>query len=169
MFLAGDEFGNSQHGNNNAYCQDNMISWLDWSLPEKNKDLFNFFSYMINFRKQHAVIRKNTSACSLGFPPVSLHEADAWNGNYSWDSHVIGVMFAGKNETSGEDDIVFISINAYWENVTQHLPDLGTSMQWKAVVDTWQPSGLLPDPEKIINNTIQLKPRSVQVLVASQI
>ena len=169
MFLAGDEFGNSQHGNNNAYCQDNMISWLDWSLPEKNKDLFNFFSYMINFRKKHAVIRKNTFSCSLGFPFVSLHEAQAWNSSYSWDSHVIGAMFAGKDEETGEDDIVFISINAYWGNVTQHLPQLPPSMQWEVVVDTWHPHSILAEPEKVTNHTIQLKPRSVQILVAAQI
>ena len=60
MFLAGDEFGNTQFGNNNSYCQDNEISWLDWSLLEKNKEIFEFFRYMIAFRQQHSVIRGNT-------------------------------------------------------------------------------------------------------------
>ncbi len=169
MFLAGDEFGNSQHGNNNAYCQDNMISWLDWSLPEKNKDLFNFFSYMIDFRKKHAVIRKNMPECSFGFPTVSLHEAEAWNGNYQWDSHVIGVMFAGKDEETDRDDIVFLSVNAYWENVTQHLPQLPVNMQWEIVVNTYMTHSVLPVPEIVPDCTIVLKPRSVMVLVAVQI
>ena len=59
MFLAGDEFGNTQFGNNNAYCQDNKISWLDWSLLEKNHELFEFFKYMIRFRKEHRILREN--------------------------------------------------------------------------------------------------------------
>ena len=58
MFLAGDEFGNTQFGNNNSYCQDNEVSWLDWSLLEKNRELFEFFKFMIHFRKKHTVIRK---------------------------------------------------------------------------------------------------------------
>ncbi len=166
MFLAGDEFGNSQHGNNNAYCQDNMISWLDWKLPDKNKKLFAFFQFMIRFRKEHTVISKNTSPSSTGFPAISLHEADAWNADYQWDSHVIGVMFAGKNEETGEDDIVFLSINAYWENVEQHLPKLPEPMHWEVVVDTWRPESILQTRASVQNNTIQLKPRSVQILVA---
>lgn len=166
MFLAGDEFGNSQNGNNNAYCQDNMISWLDWNLPEKNKDLFDFFSYMIDFRKQHTIIRKDTAACSLGFPSISQHEAEAWNQDYHWDSHVIGIMYAGKHEETGEDDIVFLSINTYWENVTQHLPQLPQPMHWQVLVDTWLTNSILPQPVDVIDHTIQLKPRSVQILTA---
>ncbi|MCI8918768.1 MAG: glycogen debranching protein GlgX [Eubacterium sp.] len=168
MFLAGDEFGNSQNGNNNAYCQDNMISWLDWSLPQKNNDLFLFFSYMINFRKKHAVIRKDTAACSLGFPSISLHEAEAWNCEYHWDSHVLGVMYAGKNETTGDDDIVFLAVNTYWETVTQHLPKLPEPLHWQVLADTWLTNSILADPQEVIDHTIQLKPRSVQILTAAR-
>lgn len=168
MFLAGDEFGNSQHGNNNAYCQDNMISWLDWSLPEKNKDLFQFFNFMIEFRKKHTVIRKDMPVCSVGFPSVSLHEAQAWNGDYHWDSHVIGVMYAGKDEETDQDDIVFLSINAYWEDVTQQLPQLPAYMHWEIVVNTYKTHSVLTAPEKVPDHTVLLKPRSVMVLVAAQ-
>ena len=68
MFLAGDEFGNTQFGNNNSYCQDNEVSWLDWSLLEKNRELFEFFKFMIHFRKKHTVIRKKLpdAVCGLG-------------------------------------------------------------------------------------------------------
>ena len=58
MFLAGDEFGNTQYGNNNGYCQDNEISWLNWNDLEKNRGLFEFFKYMIAFRQEHRVIRE---------------------------------------------------------------------------------------------------------------
>ena len=168
MFLAGDEFGNSQHGNNNAYCQDNMISWLDWSLPEKNKELFEFFSYMIHFRKEHTIVRKNTSACSIGFPCVSLHEATAWNDNYRWDSHVIGIMYAGKEDETDTDDIIFLSINTYWESVTQQLPQLPPSMHWEVIVDTYMTHSILSEPRQLMDNHTFLQPRSVQVLMAVQ-
>ena len=61
MFFSGDEFGNTKFGNNNSYCQDNEISWIDWSLLEKNKDLFEFFKFMIDYRKKHPVIRNRIS------------------------------------------------------------------------------------------------------------
>jgi len=73
MFLAGDEFGNTQFGNNNAYCQDNVISWLDWSLLDKNRELFNFFQYMIWFRQMHRIVRIDTEKCSMNYPHISQH------------------------------------------------------------------------------------------------
>ncbi len=166
MFLAGDEFGNSQFGNNNAYCQDNMISWLDWSLLEKNQNLFSFFQFMIRFRQEHTIIRRDTQKCSARVPSVSLHEAEAWNADYQWDSHVVGVMFAGIEEETGKDDIVFLSVNTYWEDVTQHLPKLPLSMHWETVVDTWRQESILLPPEKVRDSEVLLKPRSVQVHVA---
>ncbi len=77
MFLAGDEFGNTQYGNNNCYCQDNEISWLDWSLLEKNRDLFEFFKFMIKFRFQHPVIRKRLSNAICGMEPLRTHNINA--------------------------------------------------------------------------------------------
>lgn len=167
MFLAGDEFGNSQGGNNNAYCQDNMISWLDWSLLEENRDLFHFFRFMIDFRKKHVVIQRNTKTCSAGFPFISVHEADPWNSDYRWDSHVIGVMFAGKNEKTDQDDIVFLSVNAYWDNVTQYLPELPKHLRWEVVADTSLAKSILSKPKAVKDHTLPLKPRSVKLLVAS--
>ena len=73
MFLSGDEFADTRYGNNNPYCQDNLISWLDWSLLKKNKDLFDFFQYMIQFRKDHPVIRKDLEPSYLGVPAMSTH------------------------------------------------------------------------------------------------
>ena len=168
MFLAGDEFANTQFGNNNSYCQDSIISWLDWTYLEKNQNLFRFFQYMIQFRKDHPIICKDTAACSIKLPFVSLHEAEAWNSNYAYDSHVVGVMYAGRNDKTKADDIIFLSINAYWEDVTQHLPELSAGMAWNVLVDTWEEESILPNARAVIDNTTILKPRSVQVLAAVQ-
>ena len=95
MFLAGDEFCNTQFGNNNAYCQDNEISWLDWSLLEKNREIYEFFRYMIAFRKKHSAIRGECSSSGLGFPTVSVHTNQPWDNNVTQESKFLGVMFAG--------------------------------------------------------------------------
>ena len=73
MFLAGDEFMNSQDGNNNAYCQDNELSWVNWNSFQKNQEVFTFFQQVIQFRKLHPVLRKEIAPSSLGFPSVSMH------------------------------------------------------------------------------------------------
>ena len=77
MFFSGDEFGNTKFGNNNSYCQDNEISWIDWSLLEKNKDLFEFFKFMIDYRKKHPVIRKKLDNAVCGMEAMHAHDVNA--------------------------------------------------------------------------------------------
>lgn len=129
MFLAGDEFCNTQSGNNNAYCQDNGISWLDWSRLEQFGEVHDFVRDLIAFRKAHPVLRRDTEACSLGFPPTSIHNSLAWNDTFQEDSRCIGVLFAGRDD-SGEDDAVYVGINAYWEPVPMQLPALPDGYGW---------------------------------------
>ena len=137
MFLAGDEFGNTQHGNNNAYCQDNATSWLDWSLLEKNRGLFEFFRYMIRFRKAHRVLRANTNNGACGFPDVSFHGTSPWKEEFGGHDHYVGVMFAGWERESGPQ-VVYVASNAYWCELEAELPQLPASMSWHLVVSTWQ-------------------------------
>lgn len=115
MFLAGDEFGNTQYGNNNSYCQDNEISWLDWSLLEKNRDLYEFFRYMIHFRLRHAVIRKRLPDAVCGMEPLHTHDLDASHTDLPKDTRTFSVSYAGYDKEKGADDIVYVSINTYWE------------------------------------------------------
>ena len=165
MFLSGDEFCNTQFGNNNPYCQDNMISWLDWSRLESYPDIYEFFRFMIAFRKEHMVIRKNTQICSMHFPPVSVHGSEPWEKDFSWSNPVLGVMFAGRKSDNRKDDVVYLAINTYWEKQTIHLPEIAVHCQWKVVVDTWLESGIVKPPVAISNTVIELQPRSVQILV----
>ena len=95
MICGGDEVARTQQGNNNAYCQDNEISWLDWSLLEKNREIYEFFRYMIAFRKKHSAIRGECSSSGLGFPTVSVHTNQPWDNNVTQESKFLGVMFAG--------------------------------------------------------------------------
>ena len=161
MFLAGDEFCNTQYGNNNAYCQDNITSWLDWSLLEKNQDMFRFFQYMIRFRKEHRLLRIDVSGGACGVPDISFHGVEPWHDKFADYEHYVGVMFAGQDKHSGPQ-VIYIASNAYWEDITVTLPSLPISMCWEVAVDTWQSeqSTYPLDSDKLL-----IRARSVIVLV----
>ena len=164
MFLAGDEFGNTQFGNNNAYCQDNIISWLDWNLLEKNRDIFEFFKAMIAFRKEHRIVRTDTSGCSLGFPSVSAHGHEAWKEDFDMARQYAGILYAGRDKDRN-DDIVYVAINTYWEDQTVEIPKLNEELCWSMKINTFTETGLC-DGSQIISDTLLVPFRTVIVLVA---
>ncbi len=138
MFLAGDEFCNTQFGNNNAYCQDNITSWLDWSMLEKNREMFEFFQYMISFRKAHRVLRANLSNGACGFPDVSFHGVTPGHtGPFAGHERYVGVLFSGW-EREARSQVVYVASNAWWEDLEVVLPALPAAMRWELAVDTWQ-------------------------------
>jgi glycogen operon protein len=137
MFYAGDEFCNTQYGNNNAYCQDNITSWLDWTRLEKYNDMFEFSKRMIAFRKKHAIIRKECFPPVSGIPQISYHHINPWNQQLDYNSHYIGIMYSGREkEDDTVDDVVFLAINTYWEPINIHLPDPPTDYHWICEIDT---------------------------------
>ncbi len=162
MFLAGDEFGNSQFGNNNAYCQDNITSWLDWTLLERNREQFRFFQNMIRFRKDHPVLRSNKSGGCCGFPDVSFHGVEPWHDQFAAHERYVGVMFAGWERQTGPE-VVYAASNAYWEELAVHLPDLPASMRWELAVDTFEEEPL--PATHLSNGHFTIRPRSVMVFV----
>lgn len=166
MFLAGDEFGNTQFGNNNPYCQDNIISWLDWGMLKKNQDLFEFFKFMIHFRKIHDPIRKNTAPCSFRFPLQSAHDVMPWTSDFNWDSHYIGVMYAGR--TKGMDDCVYMAVNTYWEPLSVTLPVLPEYMGWYLVVDTYREDFVYGSREPVEGTDLEIKERTVVIFEAGR-
>ncbi|HIS26071.1 MAG TPA: glycogen debranching protein GlgX [Candidatus Pullilachnospira intestinigallinarum] len=168
MFLAGDEFGNTQYGNNNAYCQDNEISWLDWSRLKANKDLWEFFRFLIRFRRDHPILRKNTSLSSLGFPSISFHGAAPGQSEYGWDDHTIGVLFAGTDDR-GADDLVYLAVNAYWEPVKLRLPQLPEGYLWRPVADTAREETVITGRELLGHFVYVAHPRSVCIFVAGDL
>ena len=136
MFLSGDEFADTRFGNNNPYCQDNEISWLDWSLLSKNQALFAFFQYMIAFRKQHPAIRRDLEPSYTSYPSMSGHGLTPEPPVPSSDSHTACVMFAGFDEKTGQEDLVFLAVNAHWIAKQLVLPSLPNGYVWKIAVNT---------------------------------
>ena len=167
MFPAGDEFGNTQFGNNNPYCQDNEISWLDWSRLETNQEQFEFVRRMIALRHAHPVLRSATAPAACGWPGVSLHNGKAWDAEMDMETRQIGVLFAGRNAADTDDDLVLLAINAHWEPHEQQVPVPPDGMSWKLAVHTYcaQPF----EPETPFDGAaFTIGPRSVAVLVAKR-
>ncbi len=161
MFLAGDEFGNSQSGNNNAYCQDNAISWLDWTLLERNQDIFRFFQYMIRFRMEHRILRTNLSDGACGFPDVSFHGVEPWRDAFEDYDRYVGILFAGSERDTGPQ-VIYVASNAYWEPLDVTLPELPASMCWELAVDTWEAA---QPPCRSVGGCFSIQPRSVMVFI----
>jgi glycogen operon protein len=169
MFVAGDEIRRSQKGNNNAYCQDNEISWFDWSLVNKHADLLRFCRSIIRFRKMHSAVSRdqffNGAMNERGLKDV------AWHGTKldspGWDdisARALAMTLAG---FAGDTDL-HIMFNMFWESLDFELPVV-PGRHWCLAVDTAQPSphdiadpGLEPDA---LGNTRRVEARSVVVLV----
>ena len=158
MFRAGDEFLNTQFGNNNPYNQDNEVSWLNWSQLQANQDIFRFFKGMIGFRKSHP------SLCRSRF----WREDISWYGigptvDLSPDSRSLSFCLHGASQA---DNDIYVMINAYWEELRFQIQE-GSPQDWIRIVDTD-----LPSPDDFLEHGLplqraiyQVAPRSIVVLV----
>ena len=135
MFLAGDEFCNTQFGNNNAYCQDNEISWLDWGRLELFPEIHRFFRQMIRFRKEHPAVRGTKVPAVCGLPETSIHSEIPWMAPAE-GSRAGAVLFACYDPKRKKDDIVYLVINPFWEAVEVKLPGLPDGLKWYMKVNT---------------------------------
>ncbi len=144
LIMAGDEFGNSQEGNNNAYCQDNEIAWLNWELTDPNKDILDFVKQLIKLRKEHPILHmenelRGMDYISCGFPDISFHGVRAWYPDYGHYSRILGVMLAGnyvKLNRNENDRTFYFGFNMHWDKHGFDLPMLPLGRQWHLLYDT---------------------------------
>ncbi|WP_349672422.1 alpha-amylase [Lacrimispora sp.] len=144
LFMAGDEFGNTQSGNNNAYCQDNDISWLNWNLLKTNRDLFEFVKAVIAFRKAHPVFHrreeaKNMDYLACGVPDVSYHGVKPWYPEYENFRRQLGILYWGDYARKADgtaDNHFYTAYNLHWEPHSFDLPNLPKKHQWHVVFHT---------------------------------
>lgn len=159
LLLAGDEFGNTQKGNNNPYCQDNEISWLDWGLAEKNKDLVEFVKAVIRFRKSHPMFHlpsepKIMDYLSCGQPDVSYHGEKAWCPEFENFRRQLGILYFGKYAKLPDgsfDDTFFVVYNMHWEPHEFSLPNLSKGLYWHIRMNTNEKehNGIFPEGEEL--------------------
>ncbi|MCR4808196.1 MAG: hypothetical protein K5857_11060 [Lachnospiraceae bacterium] len=141
MFMAGDEFMNSQGGNNNPYCQDNEVTWLNWKMNKRSTELFTYVKELIALRKAHGILHMDKEASlldtrSCGYPDISYHAEQAWYPGM--DTHIrhIGVLLCGEYAEGGKDDYFYIAVNMHWEDHTFALPNLPAGLTFKYLTDT---------------------------------
>ena len=157
MFVAGDEVRRTQGGNNNAYCQDNEVSWFDWGLIEEYPELLRFWQRLIEFRKTHAVLRygrffsgarNDRGILDIDWHGVRLHEP-------GWDdpnARSLAFTLAGFDN----DPDLHVMMNMYWEPLVFELPSI-PGRGWRIAFDTFDDS-VDGDPRVV-------RPRSIVVLV----
>jgi glycogen operon protein len=134
MISAGDEFGRTQRGNNNAYCQDNELSWLDWEKAESNRDLLRFFKRLIEFRRSHTLFRQREfiGQGSHQTPKIIWHGVQLYQPDWSWHSKSIAVEL----QFDGQDADLFFMFNAYSDQLAFQLPALAEGKRWCRLLDT---------------------------------
>jgi glycogen operon protein len=177
MILMGDEVARTQFGNNNAYCQDNRISWLDWSLLDDHPELFRFASEMIKFRHKHPVLReasffRHQDWKGTGKRDISFHGTQASIPDFSTGSRCLAFLLCGKHSPLIDNDI-YVAMNMYWEPLRFQIPRFSDSDRWKVVVNTSMPApeDIFDDehaPELGDNREIIVGGRSIIVMVTDR-
>ena len=140
MILMGDEVGRTQNGNNNTYCHDNELNWMDWGLLEKNAELFRFFKHVIAFRKTHPVLSNRVVAHGQTTGPVQIswHGTRAWNVDWAGGAPTLAFMISGRRGTESEEaaHTLYVAMNLHWEPHGFELPRLPEPMKWHVAVNT---------------------------------
>ena len=170
MLLAGDEFGRTKLGNNNAYCQDNEISWLDWSLVRKNKELLEFVKTLLTLRKEHPVFTmertlRETDFIGCGWPEISIHGVSPWQVDYSSYNRLAAYLYCGSYVRRADrtfEDNFYVMFNMHWEKHEFELPKM-EGFSWEVVLDTAAGKGLKKE-EAFEGTCVELEARSVVLL-----
>jgi len=150
MILAGDEFLRTQHGNNNAWCQDNLLGWVDWSLREQNAGFLRFVQMLIVLRKAHPVLRRRTffTGARGGQPPeIVWHGIEPAQPDFAAHSHSLAFALDGRRSDRPDlvDRDIYVAMNAFTEPLDFKIPSAPTGRPWRRVVDT-----ALASPEDIV-------------------
>lgn len=141
LFFMGDEFGNSQEGNNNPYCQDNAVTWLDWKDLDKNKELYEYVKRLIRFRKEHSVFHrsleyKQREYKATGCPELSYHGKEPWKQKWEHYSRQVGVMFCEYDSSADKNKYYYVAVNMHWAECDFGLPKLPEKEEWKLIFAT---------------------------------
>lgn len=169
MLLMGDEFGRSQHGNNNSYCLDSPVSWVDWTLLDSNSDLHHFVRSLIHFRHQHPALRVNVfeGPESSILPCCSFHGASPWSPDWSSESRQLAWMMSCDLD-HGLVDVVYVAANMAHYATWFDLPTCPAGYQWNLCFNTGDIDRPVHVPSSQLDHTgLLVGERSVIILQAS--
>jgi isoamylase len=179
MILSGDEFARTQRGNNNAYAQDNEMSWIDWSFKERHNGLFRFMKTMIAFRKSHSILRRsdffdgqvNTQS---GRTDISWHSTIVGKPDFSYFSRTLTFLLDGAEASPTEPDTdIYVTMNMWKDALVFRIPKLGNGKKWFCKVDTFQdfPNDIYEDNHEIMlkrQTFYRVAPYSILVLISKR-
>jgi isoamylase len=177
MLLMGDEVGRTQHGNNNAYCHDSELAWIDWRLLETNAELFRFAKTLLAFRRGHPVLRdrsffRGEDYVGSGYADITWHGTRAWHPDWSEGSRVLAFMLCGFHARGGtsKDDMIYVAMNMHWDALPFEPPGLPPGMSWHVFANTGVPcpdDAWEPGSEPVLSNQheVVVGGRSVVILV----
>ena len=172
MILSGDEFANTQFGNNNSYCQDNEISWLNWEQYRENRALFQYVRTLLALRTAHPVLRAprfDQEQNGTGYPELSFHGPEPWAFDLSAPTLSFAYLYAEDHTKYGTDSdcFLYIMVNAHWEEHDFSLPDLPEGCSWSIVCHSKGltcPAGM--EQPLIVPTRFTLGPRESAVLIS---
>lgn len=170
LLFAGDEFGNSQNGNNNCYCQDNETGWVDWRELSRNQELYTYVRDLIAFRKRHSILHLQENLTTLdkygyGYPDLSYHGEEAWKMQMEYYSRHIGIMYCGRND-EGEADYIFMACNMHWNSHRFALPSIANH-KWRSELSTAVNSVVFDEDKNM--EYIDIAPRSITILTGKKL
>lgn len=173
MILMGDEMGRTQRGNNNAYCQDNEINWMDWERFEEFEDLFQFTKNMIKFRKEHISLRRKhfftaSDTNGNGLSDISWHGTKPYEADWSHQSRILAFMVDGEGSPGSSHDgsDIYVAFNSHYEDLVFELPNIN-GKKWFRVVDTGSSSEDFLDIPRLLNGTnYSVKARSSVIFIS---
>ena len=175
MIMAGDEMCNTQNGNNNAYCQDNKIGWLNWKKDEKNTWLSGFVKQLAAFRKAHPVLAMDepmhmNDYGHNGYPDLSYHGESAWLSGFYQEKSAFGTMYCGGYATKADgskDDFIYVGYNFHTGMSHLALPKLPDKKKWHLVMDTSDIATPFLEKEVCVENQqlLAVKAQSTVVLI----
>jgi glycogen operon protein len=175
MILAGDEFGRSQQGNNNAYCHDGPLSWIDWHLKKKNHDLFRFFRLLIALRKKHPVFRRSDFFSDMEH---EIHHPIRWQSSrpdrvdWSAEARSLAFLLDGRGAEGKPDNDFFVMLNGHPTEAAQFtVPAPGSRKRWRRTIDTAAPppQDILAEEDGILlssSKSVAVEPMAAVVLIS---
>jgi glycogen operon protein len=172
MFLMGDEVRHTQQGNNNAYSQDNEISWFDWDRVEENADLFRFVSALLRFRQGSQLFRDRLYWFEPGGTDIFWHGVRLGQPDWGENSHSLAFELLNPTDPTVQEHF-YVLLNAYWEPLEFELPELADGRQWARLVDTGQPAPAdFSEPAELLPSGAQTylaQSRSAVILVEQKL
>ncbi|MFC1524514.1 glycogen debranching enzyme, partial [Thermodesulfobacteriota bacterium] len=162
MILAGDEFGRTQGGNNNAYCQDNPVGWVDWSLAEKNRGLLRFFQLIIALRRKHPALRRAVffPAGEKGDQVIKWQSLHPGRTDWSASCRTLAFFLNGDSTTGEKDDDFFVMLNSHLRRRSFTVPKHDNGLVWEKIIDTGEES-----PHDIHREEAAVPLKNLKVLV----